>query len=136
MKPKKLTRKRINRISYRGGCTLPILRIGVIIMVKKNVKPNTVCRNENCRKHFFACKTCVGQNQWRAVACSFECYNEYMKQVEKSRSLGETVSLLPESLDMSEREIVEFQKKDPDEIKDEAICLCQDKNVANLKIFL
>ena len=90
-------------------------------MVNKNVKPNTVCRNKNCRKLFFACKTCVGQNQWRAIACSFECYNEYTEQVMKARSLGETVSLLPERLDMTEQEVVEFQKKDPDEIKDEAL---------------
>lgn len=76
------------------------------------IKPNHVCKNINChkgadggRKHYYACNLCDKRNNWRSVACSLECYEEYQKQVLEARSKGKHANILPERTDMTAKEI-------------------------------
>ena len=46
-------------------------------------KPNTKCRV--CGKEYFCCSDSKKINSWRTMACSFECFQEYMNRIEKSR---------------------------------------------------
>ena len=73
-------------------------------------KPNSLCKNINCRKPFYACAFCTRTNAWRSVACSFECYKAYGEQVLEARAVKKKVNLLPERIDMSEAEMAEFMK--------------------------
>lgn len=75
-------------------------------------QPNTICKNVNChhgadggRKHYYACRYCVGMMNWRAVACCEACYAAYMEQVQAARSHGESVDILPDRTDMSKAEV-------------------------------
>lgn len=47
-------------------------------------KPNTICRV--CRKEYYCCTDSRSANSWKVMACSPECYQEYMRRIEKSRS--------------------------------------------------
>lgn len=47
-------------------------------------KPNTVCRV--CGKEYFCCSDSRSINSWRAMACSMECFKEYMNRIEKARN--------------------------------------------------
>jgi len=46
-------------------------------------KPNTICRV--CGKEYFCCSDSRNINSWKAMACSQECYKEYMRRIEISR---------------------------------------------------
>lgn len=76
------------------------------------LKPNTICKNRNCnkgedggRKHYYACHYCAHSENWRAMACSWECYMEYQAQIIESRRKEEPVNLLPERTDMTQDEV-------------------------------
>lgn len=80
-------------------------------MVSK--KPNTLCKNVNChkgadggRKHYYTCRYCVHTENWRAMACSEECYDAYQEQVRLSRTNGVEVDTYPERTDMSREEVI------------------------------
>ena len=80
------------------------------------IKPNSRCKNRNCTKGvdggralFYACLYCTHKQKYRAVACSPECYEEYIKQVAEARSNGAPVEVaLPERLDMTQQEVVDL----------------------------
>lgn len=46
-------------------------------------KPNTKCRV--CGKEYFCCSDSKNINSWRTMACSVECFKEYMRRIEESR---------------------------------------------------
>ena len=75
-------------------------------------KPNTVCKNRDChkgsdggRRHYFVCRYCTHTENWRAVACCWECYMAYQAQLIAARSNHEPVDLLPERTDMTREEV-------------------------------
>lgn len=75
-------------------------------------KPNTICKNRDChkgedggRRHYFVCRYCTHTENWRAVACCWECYMAYQAQLIAARSNRETVDLLPERTDMTRDEV-------------------------------
>lgn len=81
-------------------------------------KPNHICKNKFCtkgtdgsRKHYYACDYCTRTQNWRSVACSFECWLEYQNQVIEARSKGNPVDLLPDRTDMDKNEIKELMNK-------------------------
>jgi len=47
-------------------------------------KPNTKCRV--CGKEYFCCSDSKKINSWRTMACSIECYKEYIRRIEASRN--------------------------------------------------
>ncbi len=47
-------------------------------------KPNTTCRV--CGKEYFCCSDSRKINSWRTMACSPECFKEYMKRVDEARN--------------------------------------------------
>lgn len=58
-----------------------------------NQKPNHICKNVNCKngvdgksKEYWACDDCSKYHSYREVACSPECYKEYIEQVLIARS--------------------------------------------------
>lgn len=75
-------------------------------------KPNTICKNRDChkgedggRRHYFVCRYCTHTENWRAVACCWECYMAYQAQLISARSNREPVDLLPERTDMTRDEV-------------------------------
>ena len=46
-------------------------------------KPNTTCRV--CGKEYFCCGDSRSVNSWRTMACSPECFQEYMRRIDESR---------------------------------------------------
>lgn len=48
-------------------------------------KPNTKCKV--CGKEYYCCSDSRSVNSWRTMACSIECYKEYMNRIEKSRNI-------------------------------------------------
>lgn len=46
-------------------------------------KPNMTCRV--CGKEYFCCSDSKKINSWRTMACSPECFQEYMRRIEESR---------------------------------------------------
>ena len=78
-------------------------------------QPNTLCKNRDChkgkdggRKHYYTCRYCAHSENWRAVACSPECYDEYMRQVAEARGVLSREELLPERTDMTPEEVMEL----------------------------
>lgn len=76
-------------------------------------KPNTLCKNRNCthgtdggRKHYYTCRYCTHSENWRAVACSWECYLAYQSQLIEARNTNQVVDTVPERTDMSRDEVV------------------------------
>ena len=67
--------------------------------------PNSICKNQGCRKAFHACLYCARAQNWRGVACSLECYQAYVRQVEEARAAGRAVDLLPDRTDMDKGEV-------------------------------
>lgn len=47
-------------------------------------KPNMTCRV--CGKEYFCCSDSKKINSWRTMACSPECFQEYMRRIEESRN--------------------------------------------------
>lgn len=87
------------------------------------LKPNHICKNPNCtknpdggRKHYYACPSCDHSQNWRSVACSWECFIEYQDAVIAARSKGKTISTLPERTDMTEMEIKELMESSSGDI--------------------
>lgn len=86
------------------------------------IKPNHICKNRLCtkgadgkRKHYYACNFCDKHQNWRSVACSFECYLAYMEQVSEARSKNQDIPVVPERTDMTRKEVEELINM-PDEI--------------------
>ena len=52
-------------------------------------KPNMTCRV--CGKEYFCCSDSRQIGGWRAMACSEECYKEYMRRIADSRKSQATV---------------------------------------------
>lgn len=82
-----------------------------------NYEPNHICKNEKCtkgkdggRKHYYACNYCSRTLAWQSVACSFDCYQEYMNQVIEARSKGKSVTVAPERTDMTEAQMEQFME--------------------------
>lgn len=75
------------------------------------MKPNHICKNPECRKHYYACNYCDKSNNWRSVACSFKCYQKYIDLVITERSKGKKVTTTPERTDMTEKEVKELLNK-------------------------
>lgn len=90
------------------------------------IKANHICKNPECRKHYYACDYCGRSQNWRSVACSFACYQKYMDLVIAERSKGKDVEVKPERTDMTEQEvdalmeapIEEVIEKTKEELKD------------------
>jgi len=82
-------------------------------MVKK---PNSLCKNRNCRKPFYACAYCTHKIAWRSVACCPECFDAYMKQVAEARAANRKVNTLPERTDMTEEQVKGLIAKPTDEV--------------------
>ena len=55
--------------------------------------PNTKCRV--CGKEYFCCSDSRQIGSWRTMACSIECYKEYMRRIEDSRK--HVVESIPET---------------------------------------
>lgn len=80
--------------------------------------PNTVCKNRNCtkgkdggRKIFYSCKYCVHTMSRQSVACSDECYEEYLAQIAAARAHGAPLvseESMPERIDMTPDEVFEL----------------------------
>ena len=47
-------------------------------------KPNTKCRV--CGKSYFCCSDSRKIGSWRTMACSTECFREYMERIGTSRN--------------------------------------------------
>jgi len=47
-------------------------------------KQNTKCRV--CGKEYFCCSDSKNIGSWRTMACSLDCFKEYMNRIEKSRN--------------------------------------------------
>lgn len=50
-------------------------------------KPNHICKNPKCNTEYYTCDACdktSGLN-WRSVACSVDCFKEYMKLLEQEQ---------------------------------------------------
>lgn len=83
-------------------------------------KPNTLCKNRNCtngadggRKHYYACRYCTHSENWRSVACSWECYLEFQAQLIEARSNNEPIDVVPERTDMTREEVVTLIEETP-----------------------
>lgn len=53
-------------------------------------KPNTKCRV--CGKEYFCCADSRRIGGWKSMACSQECFKEYMRRIEESRTKKETTN--------------------------------------------
>lgn len=74
-------------------------------------KPNHICKNPSCRKHYYACNYCTRTLNWRSVACSLECYQKYMDLVIEERSKGKSIDTVPERTDMTDTEVKALMNK-------------------------
>ena len=79
-------------------------------------KPNSLCKNINCRKPFYVCAYCTHKIAWRSVACCPECFDAYMGQVAEARAANRNVSMLPERTDMTEEQVKELIATPTDEV--------------------
>ena len=68
-------------------------------------KPNSICKNINCGKLFYACAYCTHKLAWRAVSCSPACFEEYVNQVAEARAGNVKVDWLPKRTDMTPDEV-------------------------------
>ena len=83
------------------------------------IKANHICKNPECRKHYYACNFCDKNNNWKSVACSFACYQKYMDLVIEERSKGKIVEVKPERTDMTEKEVDELLEKPIEDVIEE-----------------
>ena len=74
------------------------------------MKPNHICKNPNCRKHYYACDLCDRNHSYKSVACSIECFKIYTDLVLEAREKGLKVDKLPERTDMSKSEVENLMK--------------------------
>ena len=82
-------------------------------------KPNHICKNPECRKHYYACDRCDKIQSWRSVACSVECYKKYTDLVIEARTKGKNVISKPERTDMTEIEVDVLLNKPMEEVLEE-----------------
>ena len=82
-------------------------------------KPNSICKNINCGKLFYACAYCTHKIAWRAVACSPECFDAYMNQVAEARANNVKVDTLPKRTDMTAEEVKELVDAPTEEVVEE-----------------
>ena len=86
-------------------------------------KPNTICKNPNCKKgedggraHYYTCRTCIKTANWRTVACSPECFAEYLEFINKREAkLNKEDLMLPDRTDMSKEEVKDIKENMSDE---------------------
>lgn len=83
------------------------------------IKANHICKNPNCKKHYYACNFCDKTQSWKSVACSFACYQKYMDLVIEERSKGKIVEVKPERTDMTEKEVDILLNRPLEEIVEE-----------------
>lgn len=83
------------------------------------IKANHICKNPECRKHYYACNFCGRTQNWRSVACSFACYQKYMDLVIEERSKGKTIEIKPERTDMTEQEVDTLMEAPIEEVIEE-----------------
>ena len=82
------------------------------------MKPNHICKNPNCRKHYYACDLCDRSNNYKSVACSRECFEIYTNLVLESRMKNKKVDILPDRTDMSKEEVKKLMKKPVKEVEE------------------
>ena len=80
-------------------------------------KPNHICKNPNCRKHYYACDLCDRRQNYKSVACSRECFEIYTNLVLESRMKNKKVDILPDRTDMSKEEVKKLMKKPVKEVE-------------------
>lgn len=100
------------------------------------MKPNHICKNPNCRKHYYACDLCDRRQNYKSVACSRECFEIYTNLVLESRMKNKKVDILPDRTDMSKEEVKKLMKKPVKEVeektKKELEDYIEDENNINL----
>lgn len=74
------------------------------------MKPNHICKNPNCRKHYYACDLCDRNHSYKSVACSIECFKVYTDLVLEAREKGLKMDKLPERTDMNKSEVETLMK--------------------------
>lgn len=47
-------------------------------------KPNMICRV--CGKEYYCCGDSRKANSWKTMACSEDCFKEYMKRIDEARN--------------------------------------------------
>ncbi len=67
-------------------------------------EPNHICKNNECKKAYYACDYCDRISSWRSMCCSIECYDKYMEQLLIAR--GKNIA--PERTDKTEAEVQEL----------------------------
>ena len=94
-----------------------------------STKPNHICKNINCKKgkdengnpcqkHYYACDYCDRINNYKSLACSWECYVEYMEQILDARGTKQTFdTLYPNRTDMSQSDLYRLYNTPIEEIK-------------------
>lgn len=82
------------------------------------MKPNHICKNPNCRKHYYACDLCDRSQNYKSVACSRECFEIYTNLVLESRMKNKKVDILPDRTDMNKEEVKKLMRKPVKEVKE------------------
>lgn len=75
------------------------------------IKPNHICKNPKCKREYYACNYCDKTQNWRSVACSQKCYQEYTNLVIEERSKGKKIIVKPDRTDMTDKEVDELLNK-------------------------
>ena len=88
------------------------------------IKPNTLCRNPNCthgkdgkRNFYYSCRYCLRVGNWRSFACCLECYQEWQKLIEESRSKGKAVITTSERTDITPEQHDEIMSTPIEDVK-------------------
>lgn len=82
------------------------------------MKPNHICKNPNCRKHYYACDLCDRNQNYKSVACSRECFEIYTNLVLESRMKNQKIDTLPDRTDINKEEVKKLMKKPVKDIKE------------------
>lgn len=82
------------------------------------MKPNHICKNPNCKKHYYACDLCDRSQNYKSVACSRECFEIYTNLVLESRMKNKKVDILPDRTDMNKEEVKKLMKKPVKEVEE------------------
>ena len=82
------------------------------------MKPNHICKNPNCRKHYYACDLCDRNHSYKSVACSIECFKIYTDLVLEARTKGSKINKLPDRTDMTKSEVAQLMEKPVGEVAD------------------
>lgn len=57
-------------------------------------KPNMICRV--CGKEYYCCGDSRKANSWKTMACSEDCFKEYMKRIDEARNSKPVVETVAE----------------------------------------